>query len=743
MSEEKDDESILHMVATHPGGAILGAIIGTLIAITALGLQIWGENYAISKASSLEEGAGNLVEVSSAKVDPANEGKLVHLTGEATTDEKLVDPDFGISATALKLNRTVELFQWTEKKTETKKDDKTVTSYVYSREWSKDKPKDNFEEPKGHENPAEMPFQDLELLAQTAHVGAFNLTPEQVKRLGESKEYPVTEEMLQQLPESLKGQGAVVGKGLLYVSRNSGSSYQEPEVGDVLLTYRATAPHVISVVAKQTGQTFAPFQTSSGSEVDITESGEHAPKSLFESAHGNNTVVIWAIRVLLLALWGPAFYLLIRPMAMDSGFNMMGLWVNIGLLIYGTLIAACVAVLVAGLRWLIYQPLHGLQLLAVSAVGLAVLWLVARRYDKSGMFTPVPQFTKDERDLFRRLALDHENTELRSELALLLKKHKNPLGEFIEIDMELEGLAENDARRSALDPRWTALFEEHSHAWLLGLKKLGLEPRIGSAPAHYLWMEGGVVEKCSIYQPKVLPKHSDRMFAVAPGLRELEFHTTVWRKGNWKEVDNEYDFPAILILPHLEQIGALDLSSTRMKQNVVEALATAPHLKNLKRLNVASNSFGSDGAEALAKSSAFPKLMELNLRSCEIGDAGIVAFARSTGYSSVKQLLLGYNSITASGAKALAESLAFPNLEELDLEGNRVGSEGVTSLANSSGLAQLKQLNLGSSDMDGAGFKVLANASSLVNLKVLKLDSNGVDGASLQYCVDQHRFYSA
>jgi hypothetical protein len=56
-----------------------------------------------------------LVTVDASSVDPANEGKLVHLTAKAVTDETLADDMFGVSANAIKLRRNVEMYQWKEK----------------------------------------------------------------------------------------------------------------------------------------------------------------------------------------------------------------------------------------------------------------------------------------------------------------------------------------------------------------------------------------------------------------------------------------------------------------------------------------------------------------------------------------------------------------------------------------------------------------------------------------------------
>ncbi|MDP5006397.1 MAG: hypothetical protein NWQ35_11120, partial [Verrucomicrobiales bacterium] len=118
------------------GGAILGLIIVAVVVV----LLFWNEGRAVKRAHDLEEGAGSVVTVTSDRVDPAMEGNLVHLTGETKTPKLLEDPEFGIAATAIKLIREVEMYQWvevekSEEKTSVGGTTETTTTYTYEKEW--------------------------------------------------------------------------------------------------------------------------------------------------------------------------------------------------------------------------------------------------------------------------------------------------------------------------------------------------------------------------------------------------------------------------------------------------------------------------------------------------------------------------------------------------------------------------------------------------------------------------------
>lgn len=72
--------------------AIGGVLVGIVLFLVAFPLLFWNEGRAVQTAQSLEEGASNVVTVGADKVEPGNEGKLVHLTGNAATKESLTDP---------------------------------------------------------------------------------------------------------------------------------------------------------------------------------------------------------------------------------------------------------------------------------------------------------------------------------------------------------------------------------------------------------------------------------------------------------------------------------------------------------------------------------------------------------------------------------------------------------------------------------------------------------------------------
>ena len=123
------------------GQSIVGVLIGLVMVIASIVVLFWNEGRAIQTARSLAEGARLVVDVDSARVDPGNEGKLVHISGDLTAPGRLSDAEFGVTAKGLRLVRAVEMYQWKEEtKTETHQKlgggEEDITTYTYHRVWS-------------------------------------------------------------------------------------------------------------------------------------------------------------------------------------------------------------------------------------------------------------------------------------------------------------------------------------------------------------------------------------------------------------------------------------------------------------------------------------------------------------------------------------------------------------------------------------------------------------------------------
>lgn len=738
MSDE-NNESFASLFIAHPGAVVLGWLIGVCIALAGLGLLLWEEQYAISSTRALEEGSGKVVEIAAEPIDPSHEGKLVHVSGPLVTEDKLTDTDFGVTVAGIRLFRHVEMFQWKEHKKKKTSGDNKVETITYTREWSSDKPKTDFAQAQEPANPEALPFPDQEFTATSVRLGAFSLSPAQIKAVKGTQPWKLTPEILDQRPADPQSRGTLDEEGKLFVSMTPGSTPQAPVVGDVRVSYELIPAQEVTIVARQSGQSLTPFQTSAGTEIDILEVGKLDAKAAFASAHEGSRIVYWALRILLMMLLSMAFFLMVRPTAQDSGWDMMRLTNNVAFLAFGVAAAVFSVLAVVGIRWLLSHPVFAVQCLGIGLVGLGILLLILRRYDRSGLFTPLARLTPESRELYRQVALDPRNLALRHQLADSLGKSSTH-GQFMKTCLELEAIDEQDPRHKPLSDCWSELYNKDCRLWFLGLSKLRLWPQIGNTFAPYLWLNLGVIEKVEIRDPKVLPRNADRLFQAAPGLHEIEFQTSRYQKGNWVEIADQFDFPGIFALPHLEQVGTLDMHSARVSLETLKALANSSTLKNLKQLNVSSNSLGKDGATVLASSSGLPQLADLDLSSCSLDDAAVSALASWKRLAKLTRLNLGYNSFTREGLRDLFAPGQLTELKELILNGNELGPEGAGVLASATQLQNLAELDLESTGLGRPGLQTLANASQFASVKVLNLSSNEIDAEGLKSVLNSPLF---
>ena len=97
------------------GSSIIVSLMGIILFFAAFPLLFWNEGRSVHRAQALEEGEKIVVPIDINNVLENNNGKLVHLSGRATTDEVLTDIEFGVEvASVIKLRRVVEMYQWEE-----------------------------------------------------------------------------------------------------------------------------------------------------------------------------------------------------------------------------------------------------------------------------------------------------------------------------------------------------------------------------------------------------------------------------------------------------------------------------------------------------------------------------------------------------------------------------------------------------------------------------------------------------
>ena len=367
------------------GGIIFGVILG-IIAFPVLFLN---EGRAVKRQQTLEEGAGIVISVGADRVDPALESKLVHVTGEAEVNEELKDEKFGVSATAIRLVREVEMYQWVEdKKNETKNktgggtETKTVASY--RKDWSSNLVNSSkFEKPEGHQNPDAMPYQGNSWAAEKVNVGVFHLSPELIKKIANQK--PLKIKSLDAVPEDLRA-GLKLHGGGFFVGGDPGS----PEIGDVRIKFSLVTPTAVSVVAKQVGDSFESYRTAAGGELQILAMGTQSAETMFADEESANRMTTWILRGVGLLLMTVGLVLITQPLKVVADvLPLAGRIVGAGLGFISFALAMIATTLTIATAWLFYRPIIGISVLVITLLFVVLAILKIRKAKPPQLNMPV------------------------------------------------------------------------------------------------------------------------------------------------------------------------------------------------------------------------------------------------------------------------------------------------------------------------------------------------------------------
>ena len=403
------------------GSSFRGVLIGLALFVAGFPILFWNEGRAVDTAKRLKEGAGAVVDVPADKIDAANEGKLVHVSGKADTQDVLSDDVFGVSATALRLKRTVEVYQTVEH-SETKRikeGDKTreVTTYSYSNEWCS-KPVDSSQyhdaAKRAANPPAAMPYGDVDKLAANVSLGAFKLSDAHVKRIGGKVpfQFPADFKVPQTVPNGQFQNGTFYvpytasatavtpaaqqtssGSPLLAAAQTASAAAANavvsavvgrsvavsPTPGDVRVMFSVVLPHDVTVVEQQTNGTLAPWAASDGETLSFVRDGIVPAAKIFADAQSANSKITWLLRLAGLLVMYFGLKMVLGPIdTLVDVIPILNSIVAMGTSLAAGLVSGACALLTIGIAWIYYRPLVGIPLV-VGGVALLVMVFLKKK----------------------------------------------------------------------------------------------------------------------------------------------------------------------------------------------------------------------------------------------------------------------------------------------------------------------------------------------------------------------------
>lgn len=378
------------------GSSFRGIGSGFLLFVAGTALLWWNEGRVVKTDKMLNEAEAKTEELTTIdRIDPEMDGRLVYATGLATTEDSLSDPTYGIGAKAIRLTRQVEYYQVQESAHQESKDklggkEEITTTYSYSEGWWPTPVQSSqFHDPAYQKKNFVLTTADNAVWqAENVAFGAFQLSQTQVGSIRGDE--PVDLSLLldsallvrlnkeaQQVIQRQYG-GKSDSMKLVHVAQNQlyfGFSPSSPAVGDVRITFTKTMPAKVTIIARQTGNTFTSFKAKNGKTFQTLVMGTRAADEIYEGAHSSNHTLMWILRLLgiMLIISGlKGIFAFIETILKVIPFvaNIIG-W---GVGVVCTVIGLAWSLIIIAIAWLFYRPLIGIALLAVAG---ALIWVFA------------------------------------------------------------------------------------------------------------------------------------------------------------------------------------------------------------------------------------------------------------------------------------------------------------------------------------------------------------------------------
>lgn len=374
------------------GGAIKGVFAGGIIFLLAFPVLFLNEGCAVKAYNAYAEGRGAIKQTKGAKadkVDPQFDGKLVHMTAEAKTDDTVEDDVFKISQNALKLRRKVEMYQWEESERQQTKEDRDKRrpiQYNHDKVWSENFIDSSTFHEAGYDNPPDMKFRSQEWDAENVSFGSFRLSRGLFSRMTDFDSLKVGEDDLKKA-ENL-GTNAVVHDGGFYLADEPNPA--SPQIGDIRVSFEVVRPQKVSILAKQMGDTFEEYVTSNDYTIELLQSGEVSADKMFATAESNVAMMTWFIRVGGFFMMFIGMSLIFAPLTvLTDVLPIVDQLAELGTAIIAFFIAAACSSITIAVAWVFYRPLLGITMLVIG-IGLIVAMVMWAKKKKAASADTTP-----------------------------------------------------------------------------------------------------------------------------------------------------------------------------------------------------------------------------------------------------------------------------------------------------------------------------------------------------------------
>ena len=329
-----------------PASPFSGVLPGIILVIASSALQWYNEGRAVRDAKMLSRAERQVVELDPiSPFDEKNDGKLVHITGDISTEGGLYDSEHGMHRPdALQLVRTTEAYLWKEEKSTSRRrvsqrETKVQVSYRYNKQWSTRHIDSNRFQSPNHYNPYPRYNPGRSVLTATdARISnGLHVPPDLVNQIGHNNFWQsgkVFEENIKTMPpinlisvnglhdnhdsvilanenklyfSERKSQSELLASGLSQPGAVSTSSIPivrsspRPEVGDIKISWTEVIAPVdgVSILAKQEEGRLVPWthDNNNGHTLYTLFPGKFTAQSMIAHLMGRSKLTTKILRI--------------------------------------------------------------------------------------------------------------------------------------------------------------------------------------------------------------------------------------------------------------------------------------------------------------------------------------------------------------------------------------------------------------------------------------------------------------
>lgn len=337
---------------------------GIVCLLLATILLFYNESRAVDTRKVIGVAEDEMIEISPNVIDQNNEGKLVVTSGQINLINDMVfDSEFNVSVKSAKMNRVVEMYQWSE---DCNDDSNGKEVCTYTKKWSSSIIDDSkFES--GHNNPDTMPYKSENFIMSNVKLGEFKLNDKLLNQLSTNEKYNDLNE-------------DVARNKNMYVVNGYYATYsveETPEVGDVRISFVYNNATDISVMGVQNNNSFIEFSIEKN-DYTILELKEKilSGKEFIKELHHENNTLTWVFRIVgtILMIAGIASILSIMKY-LSSYIPFLGKFVMKAIWLVSVLIGFALSLLIIAISWFAVRPVLSIILLLIIG---GIIYLVIR-----------------------------------------------------------------------------------------------------------------------------------------------------------------------------------------------------------------------------------------------------------------------------------------------------------------------------------------------------------------------------